>query len=253
MKEKKNEKKYLLGYILSGAASVLTHWVFGAFIIGMPVLEILLESREKLVEELKKPLLMFLFVLPFYGAFFATSSIKSYITTSFGDIFSSAAPLLLLAGLITVRKKYASIGVFTAGSLGGMLVFYGLNLPIPFRDMIQFALPVLAGFYVAATRDELWDEGFEKFFTLLMLVVVVAGFAAQFSIGSDSSRSITGENFDKLVDARENLPDKIIVPGEGVGSWVTLASEDRPVASPFSNYNSSELDSEKFYYLDLED
>lgn len=244
-------RKYFLGYALSGMASVLTHWVFGAFIIGMPVLDILLERRESLWENLKTPALMLGILLPFYGAFFATSSITSYITTSFGEIFPSASPLLLLAGLIIVRDKYRSIGVFTAGSLAALVVFYILNISIPFGDMIQFALPVLAGFYVAAGRDELEKENFRKFFSLLMVFFLIAGFMAQFSLGGDSRRSISEEGFSELVDSRKTLPDKVIVPGEGVGSWVTLASVDRPIASPFADYNASDLDSEKFHYLEL--
>jgi hypothetical protein len=246
-----DSKKHLLGYALTGLASILTHWVFGAFIIGMPVLDILLDGRKNLREDLKIPAIMLGLVSPFYAAFFATSSITSYITTSFGTFIPSAAPLLLLAGLITVRDRYRSIRVLTAGSLAGLVVFYILDISVPFGNMIQFALPVLAGFYVAVGRDEIKKESLRKFFTLLMLLFVLVGFMTQFSIGSDSQRSISQEDFNKLVEVRNRLPDKIIVPGDDVGSWVTLASVDRPVANSFGDYKASELDNERFYYLNL--
>lgn len=242
---KEGDRKYLAAYIVTGLFTVLTHWVFGAFIIGMPLLDGLLEEKSI---DWKIPGLAFLTVLPFYLAFFATSSIGSYITTSFDKLYPSIMPLLAVSGLLTSRGSHRTIDLFTAGSLAGILAYY-LGVPMPFGGMIQFALPLLAGFYISVLHDQVKDEELRKAFTVLVSLLMVLGFISQITIGHGSSRALTEKEFHQLINARDDIPRDKIVAGPELGTWVTLASKDQRIVSPYADFNTSQLDTEKFHIL----
>ncbi|QKQ97932.1 hypothetical protein GKQ38_00135 [Candidatus Nanohaloarchaea archaeon] len=239
------ERKYLAGYIFAGLASVLTHWVFGAFIIGMPLFDTILERKQL---DWKIPGLALAVMLPNYIAFFATSSIGSYITTSFEKFYPSISPVIVIAGIGLSREKYRTIDIFSAGSLTGAVLYY-LGAPIPFGGMIQFALPLLAGFYTASIYSSTDMEELRKAFTVLAAIFIAASFFAQASIGSGAPRAVSEEQFQDLIDARSKVGDKIVVPAEGVDTWVTLASGENRIMNPYAQYNASELDSDVFYTL----
>ena len=81
----------------------------------------------------------------------------------------------------------------------------------------------------------------------------MTGLSVQFSIGHESPRSPSENEFQQLVDLREEMPDRIIAAEKQVGFWVTLASKDRKILSPYEDFNSSLLDERNFYHLNLEE
>lgn len=246
---KTSDSKFVAGYIFTGVLASLTHWVFGAFIVGMPILDRLVEEKEL---DWKIPGLALAVLLPNYVAFFATSSIGNYITTSFDRIFPSISPLLIVTGVLVSRGKYRAVDIFASGSLIGGGIYYLFDLPIPFGDMIQFALPILAGFYAGSFYQKIERDKFRKIFAGIIVLLILVGLLVQFSIGQEASRSVSESEFQQLVEMRDELPERTVAGEKGTGSWVTLASGERKILSPYEDFNSSELDGEKFYYLELE-
>ncbi|WP_347720554.1 hypothetical protein [Candidatus Nanohalovita haloferacivicina] len=237
-------RKLLAAYLLTATATVLTHWVFGAFIIGMPLLSTLLEEK---TIDWKIPGLALATVLPHYVAFFATSKLSIYSTTTFDKFYTSITPIAIIGGLLISRGRNRTIDLFSAGSLAGMTAYY-LGAPITFGGMIQFALPVLAGFYIADTRKRINGKELAKAFTILTTVFIAASMISQAAIGNNSGRVLTEDQFHGLLDARDKIPEEKIVAGPEVGAWITLASGENRIVNPYAEYNASKLD-ERFYVL----
>lgn len=247
---KKQDPKFIAGYIVAGVLASLTHWVFGAFVVGMPVLDRLVEDQQF---DWKIPLLALSALLPNYIVFFATSNIGSYITTSFDRIFPSVSPVVIVAGIIVSRGKYRTIDLFASGSLVGAGIYYMFDLAIPFGDMIQFALPLLAGFYAGSLYSKIDRKKVKNIFKGLTLLLILVGFWTQFFIGQDSTRSVNEKEFQQLVEMRDEIPDKIIAGGNSTGSWLTIASGERKIVSPYDDFNPSKLNKNRFHYLNIEE
>lgn len=242
--KKNGDRKLLAAYLLTATATVLTHWVFGAFIIGMPLLNTLLEEK---TIDWRIPGLALATVLPHYAAFFVTSKLSIYSTTSFDKFLPSITPIAMIGGLLISKGRNRTVDIFSAGSILGMTAYY-LGVPITFGGMIQFALPLIAGFYIADAREQIDGEEIKKAFTLLTVIFIAASMASQAAIGNDSGRAITEQQFDTLIDARNTIPEEKIVARPDTGTWITLASGDNRIVNPYAKYNASALD-ERFYVL----
>lgn len=239
----RSDRRYLAGYLATGLASALTHWVFGAFVVGLPVLDTLIEGKEL---DWKIPGTMLALLLPNYLLFFATSSIGNYTATSFNGFYPWIGPVIAVAGLAISWKRYRAVNLLLFGTLAAMTAYY-LGVPLPFGGMLQFALPLLAGFQFAAIYRES-PERFRQPLAVIAAAAILFGLLAQIPAGRNAGRAITEEQFHELIDARDELPDRIIA-GRGIGSWVTLASRDRRILSPFQEYSTSRLDPKKFHVL----
>lgn len=241
---KNGGRKLLAAYLITSTATVLTHWVFGAFVIGMPLLSTLLEEK---TVDWKIPGLGLATVLPHYAVFFATSKLSIYSTTTFDKFYTSVTPAAIIGGLLISRGRNRTIDFFSAGSLAGMTAYY-LGAPITFGGMIQFALPILAGFYIAETRQSINGEELAKAFTILATLFIAVSMISQAAIGNNSGRVLTETQFHDLIDARDEIPEEKIVAGSEVGTWITLASGENRIVNPYAEYNASRLD-ERFYVL----
>lgn len=240
---KNTEKPLYLGiYIVAGVFSILTHWVFGALVVGLPILENLLSQRK--IHDYTSIIFLILASLPFYSFFFLTSNIGAYMLTSFSTFIPPISLLFVLIGLFICRLNYPTISILSIASLLGMILYY-LGFSIPFGGMLQFSIPLFAGFLISGALGEINTKKAWKVFFIALCFFILLNFATQLSMGKNSNRALTEEEFNHLIEARGDINEGIIVAPKKVSSWITLVSKDRPIVNPFTKYNLSHLRKDK--------
>jgi hypothetical protein len=241
-----NNNRYALGYIASGLLAILTHWTFGLPVVALPSIHLLISRNWRSLMEWNWEYLPVIGVLgasaPFYLMFLLTSSLSSYIGTSFSELIYGPALVVFVVGILWTERKKSTVTILSAIITVTMAAFYLFQVEILFADMLQFATPVIAGFYLAEfVEDNLEPEPDNlQLLACLGLILLSAGGSVQAL--DDSTRAVSDEEFQALVDARDRDFNNTILYNQDIGTWITLGSKDSRIVNPYIEYNSSRLD-----------